>query len=80
MVLAAAREERVADGELVENAAERPHVDGCVVGDAEHDFRRAIEPALDISVNLLILETPRTEVDDLNPTFVNFAKKNVFGF
>lgn len=47
-----AAEERLARVHLHENAAERPHVDGQVVRDAQQDFRRAIEARLDVLVYL----------------------------
>lgn len=37
-------EQRVANVKLVEDAAEAPHVDGCVVWNAEYNLWSPIEP------------------------------------
>ena len=37
---------------LNEDAAQTPHVDGQVVGDAEKHLRRPVEPRLDVLVDL----------------------------
>ena len=56
IVLAVTREDWVADVELSHDAAERPHVNGRVVGDPKHDLRCSIEATLNVSVDALIEE------------------------
>jgi len=73
-------EERIADIQLVEDTAETPHVNGCVVWDAQDNFWRSVEPRLNVGVDLLVLEAARTEVDNLNSRFVNLSKQNVLRF
>ena len=75
-----AGEEGVAYRQLVEDAAEGPHVDGRRVGDTQHDFRRAVESALDVRVDFLVLEAAATKVNDLDSRLGDFAEENVFGF
>lgn len=50
--LVGAREERLAGVHLHENAAQRPHVDGQVVGDSKQHLRRAVEARLNVLVYL----------------------------
>lgn len=58
--------EWVSDIEFIENASETPHVDGRIVGDAQHDLRSSVEPALDVGVDLLCFEAATAEVDDFD--------------
>ena len=63
-------EEWLAHVELVEDAAEGPHVDCRAVGDAEHDLWGAVETRLDVGVDFLVLEAARAEVDDFDARFI----------
>ena len=74
------REQRLPNVELVEDTAERPHVDGGWVGNTEHDLRCSIEATLDVGVDLLVLEATWTEVNDFNSWFVNLAEEDVLRF
>jgi len=65
-VLVDGREERSPRHELGKDAAEGPHVDGLVVGESEHDFRTAVESALDVNEAALKLCTRGSEVDNLD--------------
>ena len=47
-ILVDGREEGSSSDQLGENAAERPNVDGLVVGQTENDLRAAIKAALDV--------------------------------
>ena len=73
-------EKRLAHVEFVKDAAEGPHVDGRRVGDAQHDLRRAVEATLDVCVDFLVLEAPRTKVNDLDARLVDLAQENIFRF
>ena len=73
-------EEWLADVELVKDASERPHVDGCSVRDAKNDFRCSVEPTLDVCVDLLVLETTRSEVNDFDARFVDLSQQDIFWF
>lgn len=55
-----------ANNHLVENAAEAPHVDGVVVLDAQHDFRRSIVTTLHIEEAGRAVSAAGTEVNDLH--------------
>ena len=66
------REKRIANVQLIENTAERPHVDSSIVGNAKDDLWGSVEPTLDVSVDLLILEATTTEINDFNTWFINF--------
>ena len=73
LLLVLTGEERVANVELVEDAAERPHVNGGVVGDAKDNLWGSVEPTLDVGVDLLVLEAPAAEIDDLDARLVDFS-------
>ena len=70
-------EEWLADVEFVQDAAEGPHVNRCSVRDPENDLWRSIEPTLDVCVNLVVLETSRTEVDNFDARFIDLAEENI---
>ena len=74
------REQRLPNVELVEDTAERPHVDGGWVRNTEHDLRCSIKATLDVGVDLLVLEATRSEVNDFNSWFVDLAEKDVLRF
>ena len=76
--LVLAREKRLANVEFVEDAAEGPHVDSAGVGDAEDDLGRAIEARLNVRVDLLVFETARAEIDNLDSRLVNLSEQDVF--
>ena len=73
-------EKWMSDVELVQDAAEGPHVNGRRVRDTEHDLRRTVEATLDVCVDFLVLEAPRTKVDDLDARLVDLAEENIFRF
>ena len=77
--LVLAREKRLANVEFVEDAAEGPHVDSAGVGDAEDDLGRTIEARLDVRVDLLVFETARAEIDNLDSRLVNLSEQDVLG-
>ena len=66
ILLVLSREERVANVELIEDAAETPHVDCPVVWYTEDDFGCSVESRLDISVYLFVLETATAKINDLD--------------
>ena len=80
VLLIFAREEWLAHVELVEDATEGPHVDGCRVLNAKHNLWCTVEATLDISVDLLILEAPRTKVDNFDAGLVNLPQQDIFRF
>ena len=55
-------EEGVASVELSENAGQAPHVDGRAVAQAQHDFWRAVEAALNVAVHLLPFKAAAAKV------------------
>jgi hypothetical protein len=79
LFLVFSREKRVPHVELVKDAAETPHIDRSVVGDAEHDLGGAVKARLDVGVNFLVLEAAGSKVDDLDARLVDLAEQNVFG-
>ena len=66
-------EDGEANEEFVEDAAERPHVDRWRVADAHHDFRRPIEPRLNVRIELVLLVGARAKIYDLDATFIALA-------
>lgn len=58
---------------FVKDATETPHIDCRVVGNAEHNLRRTVEPRLDVSVYFLVFEAATAEVDDLDSRFIDLA-------
>ena len=55
---------------LSKNTAKRPHVNRHVVGHTQNDFWRAVETALDVGVDTLVLETWRAKVNYFDRRFV----------
>ena len=76
--LVLAREQWLPNVQLIEDAAEGPHIDSASVRYAEDDFRSAVEARLDVGVDLLVLEAARAEIDDLDARLVDLSKQNVF--
>lgn len=76
--LVLAGEERVAGVELGEDAAERPHVDGRTVGQAEDDLGAAVEPRLDVRVDALVAVARRAEVYHLDRAAAALLQQYVF--
>lgn len=72
--LVLAWEQGVPHVELIEDAAETPHVDGGVVGDAEDNFGGAVEARLNVGVDFLVFKAPAPEVDDLDAALVDLAE------
>jgi len=60
-----AREQRVAGEDLGQDAGQAPHVNRRPVRQPEQHLRRAVEAALDVGVQPLVLEAAAAEVDDL---------------
>ena len=58
------------DEELVEDAAERPHVDSWSVTDTHHDLGRAVEPRLNVGVELILLISTGAKVNNFNAALV----------
>jgi hypothetical protein len=54
LVVAVAREQDLARVQLVQGAADGPHVDGVVVRHPEHDLGRAVEPADEVRGDLVV--------------------------
>ena len=77
VVLAIAWEDWVSDVELGHDATEGPHVDGAVVGDAEHDLGCPVESRLDVGVDTLIQESRASKVDDLDPRLVGLFQEDI---
>ena len=66
VLLVLSREERLPNVQLVQYAAEGPHINACCVGDAEHNLRGTIETTLNVGVNLLVFEATRAKVDNFD--------------
>ena len=66
------REYWVASVEFSNDAAKGPHVNGSIVRNSQHDLRGPVEPTLNVSINLLVLEAAGTEIDDLDTGLVDF--------
>ena len=78
--LALPGEDRIAEIEFADDAAERPDIDGGSVHDAHDDFRCAIVPTLNIGIELFPLEAARSRIDDLNPSFIFLFQQYILGF
>ena len=79
LFLVLAGEEGVTDVQLVQNAAERPHVDCRAVGNTEDDFWCSVESTLNVGVDLLVLEAATTEIDDFDAGLVDLPEQDVLG-
>ena len=77
VVLAFAREDGEPDVQFRHDAPEAPHVDRAGVRNAQHDLRRAVEPALDVGVDALVQEGRAAEVDDLDAALVRLLQQDV---
>lgn len=73
------REQGEASVELGQNACQAPHVDCSAIAQAQHDFRRAVEAALDVAVHLLPLKAAAAKVYHLHPRVSHRMKINVVG-
>ena len=60
-----AGQERVAEVQLGQDAAQRPHVDRQSVAQAQDHFGRPVEARLDVRVHPVVLVAARTEIDNL---------------
>ncbi len=78
--LVGAAKQRLPRVHLDKDAAERPHVNGQIVGDAEQHLRTAIEPALDVLVDPLAQLAAGAKVDDFNGAPLGIAEENVLRF
>ena len=72
------REERSPRDELGQDAAKGPHVDGLVVRESEHDFRTAIESALDVNEATFKLCARGSEVNNLHLFSSGVRKQYIF--
>lgn len=70
LLLALARKDRESQEELAENAAHRPNINGICIRHSDDYLRRSVKPTLDVCVNLILLEAPRTEIYNLDTRFV----------
>lgn len=77
LLLVLSRKNREAHIQLVQNAAERPHVDGRRVPDAHHDLRRSVEATLDVRVELVVLIGATAKVDYLDAALVRLPQQDV---
>lgn len=66
--------------ELVQDATERPHIDGWRVSDAHHDLWGSVETTLDVRVELVRLVGSTSKVDYLDATLVGLTQKDVLRF
>jgi hypothetical protein len=66
LALVVSRKERMTRVQLGKNAAKAPHVDRSAILAAKNHFRRTIEAALDIGVDLLMVEAARAKVNNLD--------------
>ena len=71
------REKRIADVQLVEDAAKAPHVDGLRVLDTQDDLWCSVEPGLDIGVYFLILKATTSKINNLDSTLVYLSEQNI---
>ena len=77
VILVLSCKDRHADETLEHNAAERPHVDGRGVGNAQHDLRRPVEPTLNVSVESLRLKATRAVVYQFDLALVHLHQQHV---
>lgn len=68
MLLILAWEERSSFIELGDNAAEAPDVDSERVFETEDNLGSSVKPALNISVDLVVIEATGAEIDQLDST------------
>ena len=66
--------------ELIEDAAQGPHVDGGRVPDTHHDLGGTVKSALDVGVKLVLLISTRSEVNNLDSAFVALPEKDILWF
>ena len=71
------RKDRYSHEALEDDAAEGPHVDGCGVGNTEHDLWSPVEPRLNVSVEPFKLEAAASVVDQLNLALVGLDQQDV---
>lgn len=67
------REEWVAHIELIQDAAEAPHIDSGVVRDTKYNFWRSVKSRLDICVYLFIFETSGSKINNFDSRFVDLS-------
>ena len=70
-------EDRISSPELSEDTAKGPHVNAESVAAPQYDLGTAIEAALDVGINLLLLATTAAEVDNSDIGLTRFTKENV---
>jgi hypothetical protein len=63
--------------QLVENAAEGPHVNSWSIPDAHHDLRGSVKPTLNVGVKLIRLISATSKINHFNPTFVWLPQKDI---
>lgn len=63
-------EDGVSGEEFAQDASKRPDIDFVGVPDTENDLRSAIETALNVGVELLMLKSATAHIDDLDSSFI----------
>ena len=77
IVFTLSRKERVANIQFSHDAPKRPHVNRRAVRNAKHNFRRPIEPRLDISIHFLIDKSRTSEIYYFDAGLVFLLEENV---
>ena len=65
--------------ELGQITSQTPHIDRHTVCHSKDNFRGAIESRLDVCVDLLVLKTAGTEIDNLDFGMHWVGEQNIFG-
>lgn len=65
--------------QFVEDAPERPHINGGRISDAHHDLGSTVEARLDVSVELVSLISARSKVNHLDATLVGLSQQDILG-
>ena len=66
LLLVLAREDRETCIQLSQDTTQTPHVDGHMIVHAEDNFRGAVEPTLDIRVDLFVFEATTAKINNLD--------------
>jgi hypothetical protein len=70
LILTLTRKYRETGEKLDHDAPKAPHINSCGVFDSEDDLRCSIESALDVSIDLFVLEATTSNIDDTYSRFV----------
>lgn len=79
LFLAFTREDGKAREELDHYAPEGPDIDGRGVANPQNDLWSPVESALDVGVELLVLEAAAANIDDPDAAFILFLQENILG-